>query len=41
MTFPTVTELPQRLEPLSRDTFVVTAPADGDVLPAARRRTVD
>lgn len=40
MTFPTVVELPQRLEPLSRDTFVELAPrvrAATVAVPAVRR----
>jgi hypothetical protein len=43
MTFPIVTELPQVLEPLSRDMFVETAPrgADTPVVGPVRRRIVD
>ena len=31
MTTPTVTELPRRLEPVSRDTFAEDEPSDGRV----------
>ena len=41
MTFPTVTKLPQKLEPLTEDTFVVSAASGRDVLPAGGRRIVD
>jgi hypothetical protein len=37
MTFPTVVELPPRLEPLTRDTFVVTVARVRDAAPAVRR----
>ena len=39
MTFPTVVELPQKLEPLTKDTFVPTAGAS--VVVTGRRRIVD
>jgi hypothetical protein len=40
MTFPTVTEVPAKLEPLTRDTFGGSAKAAAIVAPV-RRRIVD